>query len=113
MRATKRRTQPAAFRAAAPRRGMPYMLAIGTARPVFWDVTFRMEPEDAPTFLTWFINDLEQGLLEFTLPIRTEFGLLDHVCRFLPDGLFDAREVGETREYSARIMARAQLIPAA
>lgn len=45
------------------------------------------------------------------MPIRTEFGLLEHVCRFLPDGLGDAVEAGGSYTYKVKLMARAQLIP--
>ncbi len=45
------------------------------------------------------------------MPILTEFGLLDHTCRFLPDGLLNMSEDGEVITYSATIMARAEVIP--
>ena len=45
------------------------------------------------------------------MPIKTEFGLVDHVCRFLPDSLLDTSEVADTWKYSASIMARAQVVP--
>lgn len=111
LRASKSRTQPASFRIAEPRRGYGYAQAVGTDTPVFWDVEFRFSPDDAIRFQLWFITVINRGMLEFTLPIRTEFGLINHVCRFLPDGLGDCREDGASFTYTAKIMARAQIIP--
>lgn len=112
LRAGKSRRQPAAFAMHEPRRGYGYAEATGTDTPVFWDVTFRFDTCDARRFMMWFVEDLERGVLEFTLPIRTEFGNLDHTCRFLPDGLLDCTEDGGLWTYRATIMARAQVIPA-
>ena len=111
LRASKSRRQPAAFAMQEPRRGYGYAEATGTDTPVFWDVTFRFDTCDARRFQMWFVQDLERGVLEFTLPIRTEFGNLDHTCRFLPDGLLDCTEDGGLWTYRATIMARAQVIP--
>lgn len=111
IRASKSRSQPASFRMAEPRRGYGYVQATGTDTPVFWDVEFRFTRQEAARFQLWFVVLLERGLNDFTMPIRTEFGLVTHTCRFLPDGLLDAREDGDTFSYSAQIMARAQVIP--
>lgn len=112
LRAAKSRSQPAAFSMAEPRRGYGYAQATGTDTPVFWDVTFRFTRAEAAAFQLWFRNTIGRGVAEFTMPIRTEFGLLDHVCRFLPDSLLPAGEAGDTWGYTATIMARAQLVPA-
>lgn len=106
IRTSKSRSQPAAFQIAQPRRGYGYVEPIGTDRPVFWDVTFRFTTAEAATFKTWFDSDLQEGILEFTMPIRTEYGLVTHTCQFMPDGLLDARELGEVWEYRAQIMSR-------
>lgn len=111
LRAGKSRTQPAAFGLLQPRRGYGYAQATGTDTPVFWDVSFRFTQAEALVFQTWFVYIIQRGLLEFTLPLRTEFGVQTHICRFLPDGLLDTMEEGETWLYKATIMARAQLIP--
>ena len=109
--ASKSRTQPAGFRMSEPRRGYAYAQAVGTDTPVFWDVEFRFSKPEAIRFQLWFTQNVQHGLLEFTMPIRTEFGLVIHTCRFLPDGLGDCREDGQTFAYTAKIMARAQVIP--
>lgn len=96
---------------AEPRRGYGYAQAVGTDMPVFWDVQFRFTTAEAAAFQLWFVQKINKGLDEFTLPIRTEFGLVTHTCRFLPDSLLDASEDGQTWVYTARIMARAQVIP--
>lgn len=111
IRSAKSRTQPAAFRMAEPRRGYGYAQASGTDTPVFWDVEFRFTRQEAVRFQLWFTQSLDRGVNEFTLPIKTEFGTITHTCRFLPDGLGDCREDGETYAYRANIMARAQVIP--
>ena len=109
--ASKSRSQPAAFRMAEPRRGYGYAQAVGTDTPVFWDVQFRFTTAEAAAFQLWFTQKIARGLDEFTLPIRTEFGLITHTCRFLPDSLLNTSEDGLTWVYSAQIMARAQIIP--
>lgn len=111
LRAGKSRSQPAAFMLAQPRRGYGYAQKTGTDTPVFWDVTFRFTEEEALVFQLWFTGVLDRGSLEFTMPIRTEFGLVTHTCRFLPDSLLPATEDGPMFNYSATIMARAQVIP--
>lgn len=112
IRASKSRSQPAAFRMTEPRRGYGYVQGSGTDTPVFWDVEFRFTRPEAIRFQIWFAVPLARGVNDFTLPIRTEFGLVTHTCRFLPDGLLDTSEEGESFVYRARIMARAQVIPA-
>lgn len=110
-RASKSRTQPAAFSIAEPRRGYGYAQATGTDTPVFWDGQFKFTNDQAVAFQLWFTSGLRRGLLEFTMPIRTEFGLLDHICRFLPDGLGDATEDSGLWSFPVKLMARRQLIP--
>lgn len=109
---SKSRSQPAAFRTSEPRRGFAYFQASGTDTPVFWDVIFRFRKCDAVNFIMWFTQDLDRGVLDFEMPITTEFGLLMHTCRFMPDALLDAREMADVFEYRAQIITRAQLIPA-
>jgi hypothetical protein len=109
--ASKSRSQPAAFKMAEPRRGYGYVQATGTDTPVFWDVQFRFTKVESARFQLWFVYTLLRGLRECTLPIRTEFGLITHTCRFLPDGLGNCTEEGGSFLYTARIMARAQVIP--
>lgn len=112
LRTSKSRTQPAAFRVAEPRRGYAYVQATGTDTPVFWDVSFRFTADEAIVFQLWFRELIAKGVDEFTMPIRTEFGLLEHTCRFLDDGLLPVEENGGTWGYRATIMARAPVIPA-
>lgn len=106
IRARKSRSQPPRFRWAQPRRGMGYAEVVNTAAPVFWDVTFLFTTAEAQHFQLWFTQDIGRGEDEFTMPIRTEFGLLTHTCQFLPDSLLQTGEVGGLWEYSATIMAR-------
>jgi hypothetical protein len=112
LRASKRRSQAAPFVATDPRAGALQTEASGPDTPVVWRVEFRFSSSaSAATFRAWFEDDLQRGLLPFTMPIRTEFGLVTHTCRFSPEGLLDARHVGGVWTYSAEIMARAQVIP--
>ena len=110
MRAGKRRSQAAAF-SATPPGGKLYVQRVGTDNPVVWSVQFRFARADAATFIEWFNTDIQGGLADFTLPIRTEFGAVTYTCRFRPEGLLDCREDGETFTYTATIMARAQVLP--
>lgn len=111
LRASKSRSQPPAFGMADPRRGFGYVQAVGTDTPVFWSVAFRFTRDEALVFQLWFAKMINRGIDAFTLPIRTEFGLITHTCRFLPDSLLTTDEQGETWGYTATIMARAQIIP--
>jgi hypothetical protein len=112
LRAGKSRSQPAQFRLSEPRKGYAYAQRIGTDVPVFWEVSFLFTPDEAMTFQVWFAETLRGGVDEFTMPIRTEFGVITHTCRFLPDSLLPCAEQGGLFGYSAKIMARAQIIPA-
>jgi hypothetical protein len=111
LRASKSRTQPASFRLSEPRRGYAYTQEIGTDVPVFWDVAFRFTQTEAVAFNLWFKVKLRSGVLPFTLPIRTEYGMVEHECRFLPDSLLPLTESGGCFSYTASLMARALLIP--
>lgn len=110
-RAQKSRSQVAPFSINQPRRGAGYVQRSGTDTPVFWNGQFRFSAGDAIAFQIWFTQTIARGALPFTMPIRTEFGLLDHVCQFLPDGLANAAEEGGVYTYDVQIMARKQLIP--
>jgi len=112
LKATKSRTQPASFRLTEPRRGYGYVQAIGTDMPVFWDVSWTMTSDQAMAFQLWFDLKLSRGLLEFDMPLRTEFGDVAHTCRFLPDTLLPASQDGQAWAYTAQIMARKLLRPA-
>ena len=112
LRSGKSRTQPARFSVAEPRRGYAYVKPIGTDVPVFWDIEFRFTGDEAIVFKLWFDELINGGVDEFTLPIRTEFGIVTHTCRFLPDGLLPVTEAGQTWGYKATIMARALITPA-
>lgn len=112
LKAGKSRSQPAAFKLNEPRRGFAYAQASGTDTPVFWDVAFRFTAAEALQFRLWFTQLINRGVDEFTMPIRTEFGLVEHTCRFLPESLLPAGEDGTVWTYTATIMARAEVIPA-
>jgi hypothetical protein len=94
-----------------PRRGLGYANALGTVTPVFWDVGFRFTMAEAWAFYTWFVYLIERGRREFLMPIRTEFGLIEHSLQFLPGTLLDLREEGEVFTYRATVMARAEILP--
>lgn len=109
--ASKKRRQPASFSMSEPRRGYAYVQKIGTDVPVLWDVSFAFTQAEAIIFRLWFKRLIDSGVDEFTMPIRTEFGVVTHTCRFLPDGLLDTTESGKVFTYQASIMARAEVIP--
>lgn len=112
LRSGKSRTQVAKFSMADPRRGPGYKQAVGTDVPVFWDVTFLFQEDEAIAFQLWGTQKLNDWQDDFTMSIRTEFGHdIEHVCSFLPDSLLPASEEGPHFKYTAKIMARAQVIP--
>lgn len=109
--ASKSRSQAASFTATDPGAGKLYVQPSGQDTPVVWSMQFRFTPAEAAQFVAWCVTDAQRGLLPFTLPIKTEFGLIEHTCRFLPDGLLDCSEEGQSWLYSAKVVARAQVIP--
>lgn len=109
--ASKSRSQPAAFRVTEPRRGYAYTQEIGTDTPVLWDIGFAFTQAEAVRFQLWFKHSINRGVDEFTLPIRTEFGEVEYVVRFLADSLLDTGEQGGCWTYKARLLARSQIIP--
>lgn len=111
LKAGKSRSQPAAFSMADPRRGPGYTQALGTDVPVIWNVSFLFPPDDAIVFQLWGTQKLNNWQDPFTMPIRTEFGIIEHQCQFLPDSLLPATESGPMFGYSAQIIARAQIVP--
>jgi hypothetical protein len=113
VRAQKSRSQPAAFSMSDPRRGYAYVQPTGTDVPVIWDVGFRFTTSEAQAFRLWFIFVLQRGLQEFNIPISTEFGVQTYTVRFLDANLLDLREDGASWVYSAKVMARKELIPSA
>ena len=108
LRASKVRRQEASFRASELARGYGHFEASGTDHPFAWDVTFRFTKTEAAIFMRWFVDDLNEGLLPFTMWVRVETGLQNLTFRFLPERLLDAKEDGETWEYTARIISRAR-----
>lgn len=104
IRASKNRSQPAAFTHALPRRGMPYARAVGTVAPEQWSVQFRFTRSEATVFKLWFETVLQRGELPFNMFLRTEAGSVEHELQFLPDGLGDCMEEGETFVYDAQFI---------
>jgi hypothetical protein len=110
----KTREQVASFTMAEPRRGYGYAQQVGTDTPVFWNISFRFTSEQAARFMLWFITVINSGADEFTIPIKTEFGVIPHTVRFLPDSLLNTSQDGfDVTTYSATIMARGQAVPEA
>lgn len=104
--AKKSRSRPAAFAMAEPRRGPAYTQPRGTDRPYFFDVTWLLSGAEAQTFQEWFNDDLQEGQLEFTMPVKTETGLRELTCKFLPEGLLNTDQIGALWQYTATIMTR-------
>lgn len=113
LRTSKARSQVPIFTQTDPRRGRAYFQEVGTDTPVFWDVTFKFSKSDRMRFWLWFTEPqyLANGTKEFILPIKTEFGLVEHTCHFLADSLMNVNEDGEFFTYSARITARKLITP--
>ncbi len=110
--AGKRRDRDASFSVPQPDAGASQAEATGTDRPVTWAVQWVCNAAQAQLLQAWFVVTLDRGRLGFRMPIRTEFGLLWHACRFMPDGLLSASQDGEVWRYSATVQARSESIPA-
>lgn len=111
LKAGKRREREASFAVPNPEAGAAQAEVTGTDRPVTWAVQWMCTPEQARLLAVWFAVTLDRGRLPFRMPIRTEFGLIWHRCRFLPDGLLSASQDGEVWRFSASIQARGEIIP--
>ncbi len=111
--ATKSRSQAASFSMLDPRRGPSYTQKTGNDVPTQWDLTFRFDYRQAQRFWLWFEMEsyLDKGANEFELPLRTEFGIVTHTCRFLPDSLVPASSDANVWTYTATITARKLVIP--
>lgn len=110
--AGKRRERDASFVVPNPEAGASQAEVAGTDRPVTWTAQWVCTPEQARLLAAWFVVTLDRGRLGFRMPIQTEFGLIWHACRFLPEGLLSASQDGGVWRYSATIQARAEVIPA-
>ncbi len=104
--ASKRISKVPAFSMAQPRRGAPYVEPTGTDTPTIFEVEWLLQQPDAVTLRNWVETTLKRGTLQFTMPLRTEDGLLDVVCNFAPDGLLDRQRIGTLWRYTATIIAR-------
>lgn len=111
LKAGKRRERQASFSVPQAEAGASVAEVTGTDRPVTWSVQWVCTPEQAQLFAVWFAVTLDRGRLPFRMPIKTEFGLIWHRCRFLPDDLLSASADGETWRFSASIQARSEIIP--
>lgn len=109
VRAMKSRSQPASFAMDTPRRGLGYARSLGTQTPLLWDVCFRLTQTEAAEFALWFVYTINRGVDNFTMPIQTEYGLLEYTLRFLPNTPLDLREDGEVFTYKATLLARAEI----
>lgn len=107
----KSRRQGAIFSMSDPKVAPPYKKIRSTDVPVFWDITLRFHSADAAAFRKWFENDISYGRRWFTMPVKTEFGLIDHDVVFMPDSLLVASREAEVFTYTATIMARKLIIP--
>lgn len=110
---SKQRSQAAKFGMTDPKRGPGYVQEIGTDMPVFWTATFKHPKKDAQRFKLWFDlpEYLNGGIEEAIIPIGTEFGVIDHVCKFLPNSLLNTSQDGGVFTYTATITSRKLLVP--
>jgi hypothetical protein len=113
LRASRTRAQAASFAASDAMMAFAQFQRTGYDQPVAWDLTWRLPTSEAQLFLQWFVYETMRGTVPFTIQLRTEFGLTEYLCHFLPGGLLDSREEGETWVYSASVTARALIVPEA
>lgn len=111
--AGKSRTQAATFTLQQPRNGPAYVKNMSVDQPVFWSVNFAFVGADAQRFYAWFYSPayLNRGRKTFTMPLRTEFGMVAHECQFMPDSLLDHGQDEDVHRYSATIRARRVELP--
>lgn len=111
LRQSKRRRQEAAFKVSDWRMGYAHAEASGTDNPTIWDVEMRYTADQAALFMVWFRDVLDMGVLPFTVPIATEFGVVSHTVKFLPGSLLDCTEAGATFTYRAQIATSRFYVP--
>lgn len=95
------------FISSQPLAGTPYFQQLTDESPVTWDFRLIFNEFDAQSFDAWFVVSTNNGNDYFTMPIRTEQGLVDHDVHFLPDGIPNrVSEDGDTFTYSCSVIAR-------
>lgn len=104
--ASKRISKLAPFSMAQPRRGAPYVEPTGTDTPTIFEVEWLLQPTEALILRNWVERDLRGGVLEFTIPLRIEEGMVNVTANFMPDGLLDRQREGTLWRYRASIIAR-------
>ena len=109
--AGKSRVQQSDYLLSNPRSGPPYRKNLSTDVPVFWDVTFIFYGDDTAIFWSFYTNTIKRGREWFLLNIKTEFGLVEYECMFMPDTIRLQSEAGSVFTYSAQIMSREIIIP--
>lgn len=108
---SKSRSQAATFTLYEAKSGAGYVKNTSIDQPVYWDVTFKFSEIDAQRFFAWFRGSLRLGRNTFNMPLRTEFGLVSHVCQFVPNSLLPHSQEGRIHTYTAQIRSEALKLP--
>lgn len=108
---SKSRSQAATFMIYEAKSGAGYVKNTSVDVPVYWSVTFKFSEIEARRFFAWFWSTLNRGRNTFNMPIRTEFGLVSHVCQFIPDSLLDHGQEAKIHTYTAQIRSETLKFP--
>lgn len=114
MQISKTRSHTPTFKLLEPTAGAAYVKHTSIDAPITYSATFKFSEADAQKFWVWYYSPLycNRGRNKFTMPIKTEFGLIEHECQFIPDSLMDLSQDVGIYEYSATLMIREMPIPA-
>lgn len=67
---------------------------LGATPSTVWQFRLRLSASDMQVFRLWFEDTLRDGKDWFTIDIDTEFGLVNHTCRFAPNSMSMQSEGG-------------------
>ena len=109
----KRRTHGATYGASDPTTAPLYMKNLSTDQPTTWNVKFVLGKYDADLFWRWYTDTIEGGRRHFLMPIDTEFGLTEQNVIFDPETKIAVTEEAENFTYTAKIICRKFVVPAA
>lgn len=94
----------AAFSVTESRSGKLYFKRKAQNAPAYRRVTFKFQGDDAMRFRSWFDNTLKGGFLPFFMPLKTEWGLIELECRFIPNSLLNPSNISNVWTYTAELM---------
>lgn len=84
------RQQTASFTTTESTSGKLYFEKIAQDQSAYMNVTLKFTQNKAMIFQSQFRNTIKNGLLPFKIDLCTAWGVVNYLCRFMPDSLLNA-----------------------